>query len=96
MVANGHLESPIGTVELKFEVADFEFRERFIMNENIATSVDWIMLSSKKQCNISTSDKTPNIPLFVDAANAWKQPTIESSYGALDGSIHILFIHMKH
>ena len=31
MVANGQLENPIGTVELQFEVADFEFRERFIL-----------------------------------------------------------------
>ena len=31
MVANGQLENPIGTVQLKFEVADMEFRERFII-----------------------------------------------------------------
>ena len=31
MVANGQLEQPIGTVLLKFEVADMDFRENFII-----------------------------------------------------------------
>ena len=31
MVANGQLERPIGTVLLQFEVADFQFRENFIV-----------------------------------------------------------------
>ena len=35
MVANGQLENPIGTVELRFEVADFEFRERFIIMKTL-------------------------------------------------------------
>ena len=36
MVANGQLESPIGTIELGFEVADFEFRERFIIMKTMS------------------------------------------------------------
>jgi len=37
MVANGQLENPIGTVQLKFEVADMEFRERFIIMKLLRT-----------------------------------------------------------
>ena len=35
MVANGQLEVPIGTVLLEFEVADFMFRENFIIMKNL-------------------------------------------------------------
>ena len=35
MVANGRLEVPIGTVLLKFEVADFMLRENFIIMKNL-------------------------------------------------------------
>ena len=35
MVANGHLEVPIGTVLLEFEVADFMLREIFIIMKNL-------------------------------------------------------------
>ena len=31
MVSNGQLEAPIGTVSLTFEVADFMFKESFIV-----------------------------------------------------------------
>ena len=34
MVANGQLETPKGTVKLKFEVGDIEFYEIFIVMEN--------------------------------------------------------------
>ena len=36
MVANGQLEDPISTVELKFKVADFSFHERFIVMKTLA------------------------------------------------------------
>ena len=35
MVANGQLERPIGTVRLKFEVADFQFQENFIVMKTL-------------------------------------------------------------
>ena len=35
MVANGHIEVPIGTVLLEFEVADFMLRENFIIMKNL-------------------------------------------------------------
>ena len=34
MVANGQLENPKSTIELKFEVNDLDFRENFIVMEN--------------------------------------------------------------
>ena len=35
MVANGHLEEPIATVELQFKVGDITFREKFIVMTNL-------------------------------------------------------------
>ena len=38
MVANGQLERPIGTVLLEFEVADFQFQDKFHCHENTTKS----------------------------------------------------------
>ena len=68
MVANGQLENPIGTVELRFEVADFEFRERFHYNENVTTSFNWVMFLTKEQRNLRCSPRDIDIPVPFDAA----------------------------
>ena len=51
MVANGHLEVPIGTVLLKFEVADFMLRENFIIMKNLLNPQRWPLLPTLKQCH---------------------------------------------
>ena len=50
MVANGQLERPIGSVHLEFEVADFQFQEKFHRHENTTQSTHWIVFSTKTQC----------------------------------------------
>ena len=37
MIAKGHLEAPIATVELQFEVGDIIFKEKFIVMTNLKT-----------------------------------------------------------
>ena len=44
MVANGHLESPKGTIELKFEVADIKFLEICIVMENLTGPISELLL----------------------------------------------------
>ena len=49
MVANGQLENPKSTVELKFEVDDIEFRGIFIVMEKLTTPL--ICLSFEQRNN---------------------------------------------
>ena len=35
LIANGHLEAPIATVVLQFEVGDITFREKFMVMTNL-------------------------------------------------------------
>ena len=43
MVANGQLETPKSTIELKFEVGDIEFHEMFIVLEHLTGSIIGLM-----------------------------------------------------
>ena len=43
MVANGQLETPKSTIELKFEVGDIEFHEIFIVMENLTGPIIGLM-----------------------------------------------------
>ena len=43
MVANGQLETPKSTIELKFEVGDIEFHETFIVMEHLAGPIIGLM-----------------------------------------------------
>ena len=43
MVANGDLETPKSTVELKFEVSDIEFHENFIVMEKLSSPIIGLM-----------------------------------------------------
>ena len=47
IVANGQLETPIGTVYLTFEVADFIFKENFIVMKSLTNAL--IGLFPKKE-----------------------------------------------
>ena len=62
MVANGQLENPIGTVELRFEVADFEFRERFIIMKTLPHPLIGLMFPPKKQRNFRRQTRDINLP----------------------------------
>ena len=46
MVANGQLESPKSTVELKFEVGDIEFHEIFIFMEKLLIGLSFLQRNS--------------------------------------------------
>ena len=47
MVANGQLEKPRGTVELKIEEGDIEFHERFILMDNLTGPIIGLMFPQR-------------------------------------------------
>ena len=62
MVANGQLENPKSTVELKFEVGDIDFHEIFLVMEK---SANWSLVPATEQYHIryaTGSLKLPNLP----------------------------------
>ena len=49
MVANGQLETPKSTIELKFEVGDIEFHEIFIVMENLTGPIVGLMFPQRNR-----------------------------------------------
>ena len=66
MVANGQLETPKSTVELKFEVGDIEFHEIFIVMEKLTSPL--IGLSFLQRNNtILDMPGSLKFPIFLHA-----------------------------
>ena len=63
MVANGQLETPKSTVELKFEVGDIEFHCKGETNEYI----DWSLVSSTKQYYIRYETRNLKFSVLLHA-----------------------------
>ena len=61
MVANGQLETPKSTIELKLEVGDIEFHEIFIVMENLTRSIIGLMFLQR---NYTVLDMRQGILIF--------------------------------
>ena len=64
MVANGQLETPKSTIELKFEVGDFEFHEHFIVMEHLTGSIIGLMFLQRNHTVLDMRQGVPNFPFF--------------------------------
>ena len=63
MFANGQLETPKGTIELKFEVGDIEFHEIFIVMEHLAGPIR-LMFLKRNHTVLDMRQGILNFPFF--------------------------------
>ena len=66
MVANGQLETPKSTVELKFEVGDIEFHEIFIVMEKLTSPLIGLLFLQRNN-NPGHASGSPKFPVFLHA-----------------------------
>ena len=64
MVANGQLETPKSTVELKFEVGDFAFHENFIVMEKLTGPIIGLMFLQRNHTVLDMRQGILNFPYF--------------------------------
>ena len=64
MVANGQLETPKATLELKFEVGDIEFHEIFIVIDNLTGSIIGLMFLQRNHTVLDMRQEILNFPYF--------------------------------
>ena len=64
MVANGKLETPKSTIELKFEVGDIEFHEIFIVMENMTGPIIGLLFLQKNHTVLDMRQGILNFPFF--------------------------------
>ena len=64
MVANGQLETPKSTTELKFEVGDFEFHEIFIVMGNLMGPIIGLMFLQLNHTVLDMRQGILNFPFF--------------------------------
>ena len=64
MVANGDLETPKSTVELKFEVGDIEFHEIYIVMEKLSSPIIGLMFLQKNHTVLDMRQGILNFPFF--------------------------------
>ena len=64
MVANGQLETPKSTVELKFEVGDIEFNEIFIVMENLTGPIIGLLFLQRNHTVLDMRQGILNFPFF--------------------------------
>ena len=64
MVANGQLEAPIATVELKFEVSDITFREKFIVMTNLTSPLIGLLFLQRNSTLFDMRQEILNFPFF--------------------------------
>ena len=64
MVANGDLETPKSTVELKFEVGDIEFHEIFIVMEKLSSPIIGLMFLQRNHTVLDMRQGILNFPFF--------------------------------
>ena len=75
MVANGHLEAPIATVELQFEVGDITFREQFIAMTNFTSPLIGLLFLQRNSTTLDMQQKIPNFPLLFNAIGKRRSDT---------------------
>jgi dUTPase len=64
MVANGQLETPKSTVELKFEVGDIEFHEVFIVMEKLTGPIIGLLFLQRNHTVLDMRQGILNFPFF--------------------------------
>ena len=64
MVANGDLETPKSTVELKFEVGDIEFHEIFLVMEKLSSPIIGLMFLQRNHTVLDMHQSFLNFPYF--------------------------------
>ena len=64
MVANGQLETPKSTVELKFEVGDIEFHEIFIVMEKLTSPLIGLSFLQRNNTILGMRQSVLNFPFF--------------------------------
>ena len=64
MVANGQLETPRSTVELKFEVGDIEFHEIFIVMEKLTSPLIGLSFLQRNNTILDMRQGVLNFPFF--------------------------------
>ena len=64
MVANGQLETPKSTIELKFEVGDIEFHEFFIVMEHLTGPIIGLMFLQRNHTVLDMRQEILNFPFF--------------------------------
>ena len=64
MVANGQLDSPKRTIELKFEVGDIEFHEIFIVMEHLTGPIIGLMFLQRNHTVVDMRQGILNFPFF--------------------------------
>ena len=64
MVANGQLETPKSTVELKFEVEDIDFHEIFIVMEKLTSLLIGLSFLQRNNTILDMRQKILNFPIF--------------------------------
>ena len=68
MVANGQLETPKSSIELKFEVGGIEFLENFIhSNGERDRTHNWTIVPSEKSYSFGHETGSFELPIFPDA-----------------------------
>ena len=75
MVANGQLETPIATIELKFDVGEIKFVERFIVMSNLANPLIGLLFLQRNGTVIDMRQGVLNFPSF-----AMQQKEAKNSY----------------
>ena len=65
MVANGKVENPKSTIELKFEVGDIEFHEIFIVMENLTGPIIGPMFLQQNHTVLDMRQGILNFPFFL-------------------------------
>ena len=64
MVANGQLETPMSTVELKFEVGDIEFHEIFHVMEKLTSPLIGLLFLQRNNTILDMRQGVLNFPFF--------------------------------
>ena len=64
MVANGQLETPKSTIELKFEVGDIEFHDIFIVMEYLTGPIIGLMFLQRNHTVLDMRQGILNFPFF--------------------------------
>ena len=65
MVANGDIETPKGSVELKFEMRDIEFHEIFIVMEKLSSAIIGLMFFHRNHNVLDMRQGILNFPYFL-------------------------------
>ena len=63
-IANVHLEAPIATVELQFEVGDITFREKFIVMTNLTSPLIGLLFLQRNSIVLDMRQGILNFPFF--------------------------------